>query len=625
MKMRAFVVVVQLAVLGGLTLPEYQFANAQSVNNAPDAVRDAMITYMQGVGKFFESFYGPQDLKKELFNWQVEVSVQQAIDAIKKIDLSDVSAEGYENSLLAFHKIVNSFFNSMKDYHVDVSFVSTEQSTLPFSVVGAKTPRGKRRYFVVYIEEQARGKIGLEVGDEIIKFDGVSTEEAVQRVHLEDGSNNRLETDMALAAMTLTRRRRARAYKVPQGTVAIQYERKKDGRSVRGDTTLNWNYIPDGVDTLLMENVPDVSRISRIPFICNAHLIYPDYRRELRKNPSGSPIAEHGHTLGARRSFIPDLGEVLWRTPDDDIFDAYMFRDEKGKNVGYVRIGSYSGDSSEKMAARFGEIIQKFNDPSLKAESLVIDQVNNPGGSVFYLYALVSMLTDKIINTPKHEMVLRYADVKEAHELIAKLKDVTTDEEARAALGETAEGYPIDMHFVKRVRESAAFAISEWERCVNGGMFVACRTSASHIFGVDEIHPHPDPTKRFTGPILMIANETCFSGGDFCPATLKDAGRIRLIGTNTAGAGGYIQENEEDGDTILRIANYVVTGSLAHRDRPDGRPIENYGVAPDVVVELKPSDFRNGYREYRGKILRQLKKIMPASSTSDSCINFFVE
>jgi hypothetical protein len=39
-------------------------------------------------------------------------------------------------------------------------------------------------------------------------------------------------------------------------------------------------------------------------------------------------------------------------------------------------------------------------------DALVIDQFNNPGGSLFHLYTLVSMLSPKELTVPYHEVTL---------------------------------------------------------------------------------------------------------------------------------------------------------------------------------------------------------------------------
>ena len=82
--------------------------------------------------------------------------------------------------------------------------------------------------------------------------------------------------------------------------------------------------------------------------------------------------------IGARKSFVPRLGEVLWQSDDDSHFDAYVFKAKDGRKMGYIRIAAYDGELKE--VQEFAQVMAKF---SAETEALVIDQVSNPGGNVF--------------------------------------------------------------------------------------------------------------------------------------------------------------------------------------------------------------------------------------------------
>ena len=172
----------------------------------------------------------------------------------------------------------------------------------------------------------------------------------------------------------------------------------------------------------------------------------------------------------------------------------------------------------------------------------------------------------------------------------AILNNEEISKEAKKAFGgKTVSGYPVDMNFVEVTKEFFRFYLSEW----NAGKTL---TAAYHLYGVDSINPHPEA--NYTKPILFLINELDFSGGDFMPTILKDNKRVTLLGTRTAGAGGYVIRHEFP--NRLGLARFSTTGSLA--ERVTGDPIENLGVQPDISYELKAEDFQDDFKSYREKI-----------------------
>ena len=101
----------------------------------------------------------------------------------------------------------------------------------------------------------------------------------------------------------------------------------------------------------------------------------------------------------------------------------------------------------------------------------------------------------------------------------------------------------------------------------------------------------------------MLVNSLDFSCGDFFPAILQDNKRATILGTKTAGAGGYVLETSFL--NLQGIAHFSYTGSIAFR--LDGQPIENYGVTPDIVYNMTTYDLQNNYGQYTRTIQEALK------------------
>jgi C-terminal processing protease CtpA/Prc len=153
------------------------------------------------------------------------------------------------------------------------------------------------------------------------------------------------------------------------------------------------------------------------------------------------------------------------------------------------------------------------------------------------------------------------------------------------------------------MKEFCHFLIHQWD---NGNIF----SDPTYLFGVDEIRPHP--RYRYNKPIVLLINSLDFSGGDFFPAILQDNKRAVVLGTRTAGAGGYVLTTEYPNHSGIK--HFIMTGSLAKRI--DQKPIENLGVTPDIHYELTPDDVQGDYKEYVSAILDAVEKIAPKASKS---------
>ncbi len=124
----------------------------------------------------------------------------------------------------------------------------------------------------------------------------------------------------------------------------------------------------------------------------------------------------------------------------------------------------------------------------------------------------------------------------------------------------------------------------------------------------------PFPVATIPGPRVMITNEFAGSGGDTLPWMFRQAGIGALVGKRTwgGGIGGYIN-----------LPDFIDGGSMAAPNRGFFDPkkgawdIENYGVAPDVEVELDPAAARAGRDPQLEKAaqiaLEELKKNRPTT------------
>jgi hypothetical protein len=534
----------------------------------PDQARlkARMIASLDFIHSVFKAGYAPTAWKAEYANWDLDREIASAKAEILALD---------EVTVKDFQRVAKRVITSTQDYHVSMGFNLTESAGLPFTVLGTGG-----RYFIAWVDREKlpESSFPFQVGDELVRFGGRTVADVVQELEVARGKNS-AQTDRALATLFLTHRSASGGLEVPKDPIAIAVQRKDTDRIITYQ--LAWDYTPEEVrfDPLSLAVPERFAGKPRWSFLRMDDMLAP--QRATAGGPQQNPF-----DLGTRTSYLPALGEKIWESAAEDPFHAYIYRLPNGRVIGHVRIPSYMPEDVPKAIKHFGEIMARFEKTT---DALVIDQINNPGGGVFYLYTLASMLSDQALRVPRHRIALTQADAAEAASFLMLEATVTNDEAARKALGPDLNGYPVSYQLFRFVVQYYRFILQEW----NAGRTL---TSPVWLYGVDQINP--SSIARYTKPILFIINELDFSGGDFLPAILQDSGRVKIFGTRTAGAGGFVRGVEYP--NLLGVQYFTVTGSLA--ERANGNPIENLGVQPDIPYTPTEADLREGFQDYVGAI-----------------------
>jgi len=517
---------------------------------------------------FIKSKYCPVEWKKEYAGWDLNEQVEEAKKRI----------EAHPNlTVKESQKIIRDFFNSLKDYHVNTAFFSSEAAILPFSVKGSEN-----RYFITYIDREAvtNKNFPCEIGDEIISFDGKPVHAVIQDLRKEVGDNVP-ETDQSLAELFLTARLGAYAHDVPRGSVKVGVLHQQG--NTQKTYKLNWKYYSELIRSPNME--------TKVPKAFGSHLRFQNHEwlskrfslpiyhqldklnsRAKKKNTSDP------NEMGERESFIPNLGNIDWQTNANNAFHAYIYINDAGKSIGYLRIPHYM--FFEEEVEDLFDIIAKFEK---ETDALVFDQVNNTGGSIFFAFAVSSLLAKEPLNNYSQKIIMTQEEFVDAFLENEELKELYNEMDEDTYVN--AGGFYINRSMVKEFMEFDEFMMKEW----NQGKFY---TGYYPLWGFKKLPVHP--VTHYTKPILMLINELDFSCGDVVPALLKDNNRVTLLGVRTAGAGGYVV-----GFTYpnrFGMQYMTLTGSLIQRF--NGKPIENLGVQPDIQYTLTPEDLRTNYSPY---------------------------
>lgn len=519
------------------------------------------------IGSLYGSIYAPKAWKESHLGWNLPAEIAAAHTKL-------AMAQDMHQARAA----VAGLINSTKDYHVSFSFYSTERATLPFQV---KTVEGKT--LIVYIDRDKLSETAFpfKVGDEVLTLEQTPVAQILKEL-IQDAGPNIPETDLAMADLYLTRRGGRVNMIVPHGPVTFSIKRAAD--QTVGSVALAWEYTPEQLST---------SALKAFSFQQKEHSLFAlpmfgPVHPELASETAGS----NTYGLGVRKSFLPDFGPRIWQTADDNDFDAYIYLNNEGKLIGVVRIPGYIVADYDKAVKNFAGIIAHLEK---NTAALVIDQNNNPGGSVFYLYALASMLSDQTLAVPRHRIALSPSSAKECLDTVEQLKSIKNDADAVEKMKDQS-GYPATYQLVVAIQDYCRNVLKEFHSGV-------ALSSPLYLWGVDKVNPNP---ARYTKPILFLVNQLDFSGGDFMPATLQDNKRVTVVGTRTAGAGGYVVGANFPNSFGLESVTF--TGSIA--ERVDQNPIENLGVTPDVSLPITVDDIRNDYKPYIGEVQALLKKVI---------------
>ncbi|MEX1012973.1 MAG: protease-like activity factor CPAF [Waddliaceae bacterium] len=570
-----------------------------------DFKRQKMVNDLEVVRAIFSTKYAPANWKHAYCSWDLDEQIENAqIEIANKPELTTKE----------YQRIVKGFFNSTQDYHVKCIFYSTEFSCLPLRIQG-----GSGKYYVVWVDPTCKKKLsssGLRKGVEVLSFGGKPIQEVIDQLREEEFGQPNSLTDQALAEAFLTFRSGALGHQIPKGKVAIGTRDPVKGKEL--NVKMEWEYFPEQFPSAFKESENFLS-LSKAPLLnfqkravrTKNHLMFErkmstplnQFARGKVKKMVTPPLIEKeidddgpGIPIGSRKGCLPSLGTKIWESSSESTFHAYIFKGENDQTFGYIRIPTYEVDEElgHYKVAEFAQLIALLEE---ETSALVIDQMSNGGGDYFYLMALVSMLSETTIKLPQERLTLTQEDVAFALEYSQFLRLLKSDAQVQALFGDSLSGYPVNLNFTNGLLNYCDFILSEW---------VAGRTltNLTYTFGISEVEP--SKLACYTKPIMILVDPLDFSCADFFPAIMQDNQRALIVGTQTAGAGGSVEEHLFP--NVFGIELFTYTSSIAERDNKD--PIENVGITPDVVLNVTGRDLSENYIEYIDALHRELNGLV---------------
>lgn len=520
--------------------------------------------------------------KREHLGWTATTQADKARTLIRQF--------GSEMTTKEFQKLVAEFVASTKDWHVGTYFARTESSALHFDVREAEG-----RYFIVSIDRRKLSRIifPFEVGDELVSLDGKLIGDLVNEFNLVGD-----KTGATFAAMSVTRRSAAYGdFDLNEGAASLVLRRRAEGFSKTYPHTLMWDYASEVVPYNEGFGLARANRSqSRNDEFEQLSQIFGRRLYMTQTSFAKSKDGDRVFGLGSKKGFLPDLGEVLWRADERNYYSAYIYRNTAGRRIGYVRIKSYmpfdptASNAVEQWRKPYTDLEKIVSFFSEFTDGLVIDQMNNPGGDIFYGYFIASMLTDKLIETIPEQEPLSPQFALNAHNSLKALEEITSEEDVAKFVDDWMIGglefnlehiAMFKMYYRNLLRDARA-----------GKEF----SDLQPVLGMRYINPHA--RVHYSKPVVVLANELSISAADYFPALVQDNELATIVGVKTSGAGGYVT-----GATIrnnLGVMGHWLTGSIAYRK--SGNPIENLGVTPDVEHQLTVNDLSGRFDDFRAAI-----------------------
>lgn len=544
---------------------------------------EQMIHLLDYAEEVLTTRYAPAAFKKKRFGWTAAAAFEEARDEVRSKRMSDAE----------FRNLVRRLFRSPHDIHT--SAYAAKATAVWLGVHFRTTADG---VVIAWVDRTVLSKdtFPFEVGDRLVKFDG-------------------LEPDTALA----------RTVEATQWRSTPQFERRFAEWFLTYRASSEWDSVPTPGETVgvAIDRAGDVRQVTLTWLDDDA-------------NPPSERCPHWGKT---KQGFLPPLGPVTWRGAGKH-FVAYVL-DDAGERFGYIRIPSYKYGRDERLAAlaEFEAAVDQF--VSCGVSGLIIDQTGNGGGNYLFGFALLSRLTDRPMAVPLQrylitadKQIVGWMAQDELRAMAAPFAAVKTATAATQLLT-THPVFAGPLNFVPKTLAAAK---------TFDGFATMLASQPAPSEGVTltaplyQFQPTIEPIAtaaghRYTGPIVLLIDALNISAAEYVAATLADNDRATLVGVTTAGAGGDQRDLAPDrvcGDAredpfapcvpaqiaaIMKqfgIGSMSYTITLGERVHPDGRvigPIENTGVAPHGPLPITRADLTTGYAEYRAEVLRALRAV----------------
>ncbi len=245
---------------------------------------------------------------------------------------------------------------------------------------------------------------------------------------------------------------------------------------------------------------------------------------------------------------------------DQPLFNAKMVTTDDGKVYAYIQLTSFPAE--DKILVEWVRAIRAIEDKQIK--SVVIDLIDNGGGSLVHGMRILNMIRQKQIQFPS---------------LKVKLNN----------------------NWYNSFKTQAAFGIDDYAKTIATRIVrdmnadQAAGQNLSRPISVRVLDPfflqNPFIGLQDDVKIALLVNEFCVSMCDIFASVFQDNQMGVVIGQQTMGGGGNVVQH---GLSPISKMGLSLTESMVLS--PNGKIIENFGVTPDVAIDMVAGR-NNGFSE----------------------------
>ena len=548
--------------------------------------------------------YGMAEFKKEQFGVTIEKLRSKYGSLIDKaMTLEELNGlEAGPNpkrailSQLEFQQIMIGLIAELRDGHVN-----TLRQTRNAATLGIQTVAIDGRLYVAgfydafFLPNQFTQKV--EIGDEILEVNGESVQ-SIARKRLLYTFGGTFESRWDRALRNVIEVPYALYMPMPEGQ-SVDLKLKKGEKTYVGRVPWVERRDYDFVRSLFMRDEDHSMRamMEDAPIAYGGSGFVRSYFRQglLNMRMAEGTIMDVGSLLN-QELINAKMQRMMSRTPlsmEEQMQEvapvtrllAHIVR-YKGKNIGVLRIPSYSPGSFMDLRNELLWLQKMMSRLEASTDMLVLDVLSNSGGSVFQASRITSYFA-KDEPLPSIKMNLRLNET-----LIESLRPSGNEPHIEELRPKKFVEWHLDKKFFATLEEK--FKKGE-------------KWSGFHPAFSLGIEGHGDDFGRlfaplsvsYKKPLLILNDRFSGSGGDFVPAILQAAGRAYVMGEISAGLGGPVYRNISS----MPGSELSMRCTMGMCLRSDDLPIENLGVVDDVPRYIRQGDMKDGFRSYAQDVL----------------------